>query len=154
MAVKSDELSLSMVVPEGEKIPELVALPVEGDQQGMLQAAMGTTPSPSGSLWPCRALTPSSQSPLAVTLCPRGRRPCPHHAQAGAAGTKGWSLLFVAAAGMGSSVQPITDTAVLLCPTRGAWLDDTEPSPSSGALACSSNGNKSRRSCYGWLEEL
>lgn len=89
MEVKSDELSLSMVVPEAEKIPELVALPVEGDQQGMLQAAMGTIPSPCGSLWPCRTLAPSSQSPLAVTLCPQGHCPCPHHAQAGAAGTKG-----------------------------------------------------------------
>lgn len=30
MEVKSDELSLRMVVPEAEKIPELAALPVAG----------------------------------------------------------------------------------------------------------------------------
>lgn len=78
---------------------------------------------------------------------------------------RGWSLLTVAAAGMGSSVPAmcgtipmagtqITDTAMLLCPTRGAWLDNTEPSPFSGTLACTSNGNKPRRSCYRWLEKL
>lgn len=73
---------------------------------------------------------------------------------------RGWSLFKVTAAGMESSVQPmagthITDTTVLLYPTWGTWLrlDNTHPSTSLGTLACTSDGNKSRRSCYRWLEK-
>lgn len=47
--MKSDEVSLRMVVPEAEEIPELAALPAAGHQQGVLEAALGTVPSPHGS---------------------------------------------------------------------------------------------------------
>lgn len=90
MEVKSDELSLRMVVPEAEKIPELAALPVAGRPTKDASGCRGDHTKP---LWVTVALQstdpPSSQSPLAVTLCPRGHCPCPHHAQVGAAGPKG-----------------------------------------------------------------
>lgn len=42
----------------------------QGDQQGMLHAAVGTIPSPRGSLWPCRALTPQLPISLGCDIMP------------------------------------------------------------------------------------
>lgn len=68
-------------MPEAEKIPSWQPCQWQGDQQGVLQAAVGTIPSPHGSLWPCRALTPQLPVSLGCDIMPSRplclSSPCP-----------------------------------------------------------------------------
>lgn len=127
----------------------------QGDQQGMLQAAVGTVLSPHGSPRPCRALTPQLPIPLGCDVMPSkplsSSPPCPggccwHRG----AGPCSWWLQLAWEAQSSLWLEHTLQTQPCCCIPHGdLWprLDSTHPSPSMGTLSRTSDGNKARRSC-------
>lgn len=148
MEIKSDEISLRMVVPEAEEIPELAALPAAGRPTRGAPGCCGDHTKPS---WVTVALQstdspPQLLIPLGCDIMPSR----PLFLSPPGPGRFCWhrgALLTMAAAGMGSSVQPVAgihvpDIAMLRYSTWATWprLDNTHPSPSLSTLTAPEMG--------------